>query len=329
MTKMKISVIGSGAWGSTLANYLYKNGHSVTLWEFNSEQLSYIKTHRHPMYFPFAKIGKRILLTSNIEIAVSNADIILMCVPSQSIRSTARAMSEFINPGQIFVIASKGIEIETGKRLSEIIKEEIDAAKIVVLSGPSFAKEVALGLPTAVVAAGDKKNTRLIQKKFSSKYLRIYTNTDITGVEIGGAIKNVIAIACGIARGLGLGDNTTAAIITRGLSEITRLGVKLGAERSTFFGLSGLGDILMTSFSANSRNRNFGELIGKGMNLNQAIKKIGMVVEGVPTTQAVVNISKKTKIEMPITDEVYKILFRNKNPESAIISLMTRNMKSE
>ena len=326
---MKISVIGSGAWGSTLAAYLYKNGNDVALWEFNPKQLSFIKTRRHPMFFPFVKIDRRILLTGDLETAVRSADIILICVPSQSVRSTVRAMSGFTNPGQIFLIASKGIEIETGKRLSEVIKEEIAASKTAALSGPSFAKEVALGLPTTIVAAGEKKHTMLIQKEFSSKYLRIYTNTDITGVEIGGAVKNVIAIACGIAHGLGLGDNAAASIITRGLAEITRLGVKLGAEKSTFSGLSGLGDILMTSFSANSRNRNFGELIGKGINTNQAIKKIGMVVEGVPTTKAVINLSKKTKVEMPITDEIYKILFRNKNPEAAIIPLMTRDMKSE
>ena len=329
MIKSRISVIGSGAWGSTIADYLDRNGKSVTLWEFDPGQLSYIRGHGHPMFFPYVKMGKRVRLTGDISDAVRSAGIIIMCVPSQAVRYTARAMSKYTTAEQTFVIASKGMEIGTGKLLSEVMKEELLTDRITVLSGPSFAKEVAMGLPTAVVAAGDRKHTSLIQKRFSSEYLRVYTNEDIVGVEIGGALKNVIAIACGIARGSGLGDNTLAAIITRGMAEITRLGVELGADKHTFFGLSGLGDTLMTSFSDNSRNRNFGELIGKGMPLKSAVKKIGMVVEGIPTTRAAINISRRMKVEMPITTEVHRILFGKKSPKSAIISLMTRDMKPE
>ncbi len=329
MTKQKISVIGSGAWGSTIAAYLAKNGKSVTLWEFDPGQLSYIRRHGHPMFFPFVKMGGKVCLTGDIAAAVRESGIVIMCVPSQAVRATSRAMSKHTSARQLFVIASKGIEIATGKLLSEVMEEELQTNRITVLSGPSFAKEVAMGLPTAMVAAGAGKHTSAIQKSFSSEYLRVYTNEDIVGVEIGGALKNIIAIACGIARGSGLGDNTLAAIVTRGLAEITRLGVKLGADKHTFSGLSGLGDTLMTSFSENSRNRSFGELIGKGMTLNSAVKKIGMVVEGIPTTRAVMNISRKTKIEMPITAEVHRILFGKKSPKSAIISLMTRDMKPE
>lgn len=329
---MKIAVIGAGAWGSTLAQHLIKNGHQISLWEFDKSRLEYLKKHRHPLFFPNVKLDKKIILTNDIALAVTKKDIIVLAVPSQTVRDTAKKIKRYINKSQIFIIVSKGIEIKTGKLLSEIIKEEfnlIDTKNIVVLSGPSFAKEVAEGLPTAMVSAGDKKNSQITQKIFSVPFLRIYTNSDIIGVEIGGAIKNIIAIATGIAKGMGMGDNTAAAIITRGLVEITRLGVALGAKKETFSGLTGMGDLVLTATSSNSRNRNFGELIGLGVTVKNALKKIGMVVEGIPTCESVVKLSEKLKIEMPITSEVHKIIFRNKNPKNAILSLMSRSIKPE
>ncbi|MDO8735233.1 MAG: NAD(P)H-dependent glycerol-3-phosphate dehydrogenase [Elusimicrobiota bacterium] len=329
---MKIAVIGAGAWGATLAQHLNKNRHQITLWEFDKSRLEYLKKRRHPLFFPHLKLSKNIVLTNDIALAVTKKDIIVLAVPSQTMRDTAKKIKRYINKNQIFVIVSKGIEIKTGKLLSEVIKEELNLIapkNIVALSGPSFAKEVAQGLPTTMVSAGDKKNSEIIQKIFSQPFLRIYTNPDIIGVEVGGAVKNVIAIAAGIAYGMGLGDNSAAAIITRGLVEIARLGVKLGAKKETFSGLTGMGDLVMTAFSENSRNRNFGELVGEGWTVKNAIKKIGMIVEGIPTTKAVIKLSKKLKIEMPITNEVYKIIFENKNPKNAILSLMMRNIKPE
>ncbi|MBI5573582.1 MAG: NAD(P)-dependent glycerol-3-phosphate dehydrogenase [Elusimicrobia bacterium] len=329
---MKIAVIGAGAWGATLAQHLHKNRHQITLWEFDKSRLEYLKNRRHPLFFPHVKLDKNIVLTNDIAQAVAKKDIVVLAVPSQTMRDTVKKIKRYINKNQIFVIVSKGIEIKTGKLLSEIIKEELSliaTKNIVALSGPSFAKEVARKFPTTMVSAGDKKNSEIIQKIFSQPFLRIYTNTDILGVEVGGAVKNVIAIAAGIVYGMGLGDNSAAAIITRGLVEVARLGVKLGAKKETFAGLTGIGDLVMTATSSNSRNRNFGELIGSGQSVKTAIKKIGMVVEGVPTTEAVIKLSRKLKIEMPITNEVYKIIFENKNPKNAILSLMMRTTKPE
>lgn len=326
---MNISVIGAGAWGATLAQYLNNEGHNISLWEFSKTRINYLRRHRHPLFFPYIKLDKKIFLTNNIFLVIPKARIILLTVPAQTLRSILRALSKYTNKKQIFVIASKGIEIGSGKRLSEVAKEELRTKNITVLSGPSFAKEVAQELPTTVTVAGNNENSKTIQKNFSSQNLRIYTNPDIVGVELGGALKNIIAIACGIAKGMGMGDNTGAAIITRGLAEIRRFGEKLGAKKETFSGLSGLGDLVMTSFSKNSRNETFGELIGRGYSVAGAIKKIGMTVEGVPTTKAVMQLSKKIKIEMPITNEVYKILFKNVNPKKAISTLMERSAKPE
>ncbi|HAX61035.1 MAG TPA: glycerol-3-phosphate dehydrogenase [Elusimicrobia bacterium] len=329
---MKIAVIGAGAWGATIAQHLNKNGHQITLWEFDKSRLEYLKNRRHPLFFPHVKLSKNIVLTNALAQAAAKKDIIILAVPSQTMRDTAKKIKKYINKNQIFVIVSKGIEIKTGKLLSEVIKEELNLIapkNIVVLSGPSFAKEVVQELPTTMVSAGAQKNSEIIQKVFSTPFLRIYTNSDIIGVEIGGAVKNVIAIAAGISYGMGLGDNSAAAIITRGLVEVARLGVKLGAKKETYAGLTGMGDLVMTAFSENSRNRNFGELVGSGQTVKNALKKIGMVVEGMATTEAVVKLSKKLKIEMPITNEVYKIIFKNKSPKKAILSLMTRSSKPE
>ena len=326
---MKISVFGGGAWGTTLAQYLYKNSHEVSLWEFDETHLNYLKKYRYPMFFPHVKLSKKIFLIDNIRETVKNAEILLLTVPSQAIRSTLKEICRYSNKNQIFVIASKGIEIKTGELLSSIVMKELKTKNVVVLSGPSFAIEVAKGFPTAIVAAGEKKVSKIVQECFSSANLRIYTNTDIIGVGAGGSLKNIIAIACGIAKGMGLGDNSLAAIVTRGLVEITSIGIKLGAKRETFSGLSGLGDLVMTSFSQNSRNESFGELIGKGLKTNAAIKKIGMTVEGVYTTKAVMRLAKKFNIEMPITNEVYNIIFKHKDPKKAITTLMTRDKKPE
>ncbi len=326
----RIAVLGAGSWGTTLAILLGKKNLEVKLWEFNEENVKLLNEKRENLiYLPGVSIPQNIVISSSINEVVEKADIIVFVIPTHVFRDVAKKVKNF-SAHTIFVSASKGIENKTFARMSEIIKDETGSDRIVALSGPSHAEEVSREIPTAIVAAS--KNIFIaeeIQRLFSTHYFRVYTNTDIAGVEIGGSLKNIIAIASGIIDGLKLGDNTKAALITRGLSEIARFGIHFKANYSTFSGLSGLGDLVVTCTSKHSRNRLLGEKIGSGKTLNEALNEMIMVAEGVKTTISAYEIAKKNNIQMPITEEMFKVLYCNKQPASAVHSLMTREFKSE
>ena len=331
---MKICVLGSGGWGTALGILLYGNKHNVTLWEYDKEYAHTLSEFRENFYYlPKIKIPRSIAITNNIEEAVHNKDIILVSTPSQYIRHVIEKIKNADLTRSIVLSVSKGIEIHSLMTVSNIfldVFKKINRKNIVVLSGPSHAEEVARKVPTAVVAASsDIKSAEIIQKAFSNKYFRVYGSNDVIGVETGGALKNVIAIAAGIAEGAGFGDNTKAAIMTRGIREITRLGVRLGAQESTFMGLSGIGDLIVTCMSKLSRNRFVGEEIGKGKKLKQVLAEMKMVAEGVATTKSTHQLAQKSNVELPIIEQVYKVLFRNKDAYLATEKLMTRDLKHE
>lgn len=328
---MKVAVIGSGGWGTALAVMLAKHEHEVTLWSFEDKEFQTLNNDRENRAFlPGVLFPEGLKCTKDLEVA-KDADIIVMAVPSFAVRATARKLSEFVGKNQTLVNVSKGIEKETSKRLSEIIEEEVGTeAEIVVLSGPSHAEEVGRGVPTAVIATSRSKlAAKTVQDTFMNENFRVYITDDIVGVELGAAMKNVMALAAGICDGLGLGDNTKAALMTRGLAEIVRLGMALGAKVETFAGLAGLGDLIVTCMSMHSRNRRAGILIGQGVSTEKTIEKIGAVVEGYYATQSAIALAEKVDVEMPITEEVYKILFENKDAKNAIYTLMMRDKKSE
>ena len=322
---MDIGVLGAGSWGTALSLVLSDNKHKIHLWSHNIDS-----NQKYFKYFSNIEIPKNILLTSNIE-QVLEQKIILIALPSHLISKTLDDVK--INSESIIVNCSKGFDLKTDKRISSLISESFfnsNLKNMVFLTGPSHAEEVIKKTPTALIAAGDSnKNTKLIQEILSNNYFRVYQNSDIAGAEIGAACKNVISIASGISIGLKYGDNTIAALISRGLQEIIRLGVALGGKKETFYGLSGLGDLSVTAFSKFSRNRQFGEKIGSGLKLDEAIKDIDMVVEGVNATKVIHRISKQHKINMPIVNEVYSILFDDKNPKLAINDLMARELTAE
>ncbi len=329
---MKISVIGSGSWGTTLAILLYDNGHNVKLWFRRKDLLEEVKkTRENHLYLPGVKIPDEILLTSDLNEALSDAEIIVLAVPTQYLRSVI-SNGDFKNcKDKIFVNVSKGIENKTLMRVSEIVKDVLGVDEnYCVLSGPSHAEEVSKRLPTAVVVASKNNDVAcLVQNVFMNNYFRVYTSDDVIGVELGGALKNIIAIATGITDGIGFGDNTRASLMTRGIAEIVRLGVAMGAKLETFAGLSGIGDLIVTCTSRYSRNRYVGEQIGKGKKLDEVLKSMVMVAEGVWTTISAVELSKKFDIEMPITNAVYDILFNGKDPLKATSELMGRTAKPE
>ncbi len=331
---MKISVLGAGGWGTTLAILLHYNGHSVTLWEYKSLYARTIrKTRYNKIYLPGIKIPDEIVVTHDLEFATTNQNLIILAVPSQFLRSVIKDVKFDNVKNSIFVSVAKGIEINSLMTMSQVLKDEyksIDKDQIGVISGPSHAEEVSKRIPTAVVAASTSKETSTtIQAAFITSYFRVYGSTDILGVELGGAFKNVIAIGAGIIDGANFGDNTKAAIMTRGIAEISRLGQALGAEADTFSGLSGMGDLIVTCMSRHSRNRFVGEEIGKGKSLKQVLKSMEMVAEGVETSRSASQLAKKLKVETPITTEVYNILFEGKDPVKATTDLMTRDMKME
>ncbi len=331
---MKIAVLGSGGWGTALSVLLSKNGHNVTMWEYNPEYAETLREYRENFYFlPKVRIPRDIKITNDLEAAVNGKEILLVTTPTQFIRSSFEPLKNYKFGDQIILGASKGIEVNTHLLVSEIFLDifpKIKKSNIAVISGPSHAEEVARRVPTAVVTASDKKQiNHIVQKTFSNKYFRVYTSNDLIGVEIGGALKNVIAIASGIADGAGFGDNTKAALMTRGISELMRLGLKLGAKRETFFGLSGIGDLIVTCSSKHSRNRYVGEKIGEGKKLSTILKEMKMVAEGVATTRSAYELAKQNKVELPIVNEVYGILFRGKNPHKATNDLMQRELKRE
>ncbi|MFA5200166.1 MAG: NAD(P)H-dependent glycerol-3-phosphate dehydrogenase [Candidatus Omnitrophota bacterium] len=331
MDKLNIAVIGDGGWGTTLAILLSNKGCCVTLWGAFPDYAEEIKRSRlNPRFLPGIKLPKEIKVTSDIKQAVHDKQILVLAVPSQYCRSVLKRIKGCYSKETIFLSVTKGIEIESSSRMSEIIAEEMGKVKFAVLSGPTIAHEVAIGIPTtAVVASKEIKIRKAIQKIFSTESFRIYTNSDVTGVELGGSLKNVIAIACGVSDGLGFGTNTKAAILTRGLAEISRLGVAMGSKLETFSGISGLGDLVTTCISKQSRNRKVGELIGKGKKLMDIYAHMRMVAEGVPTAKSSYALSLKYKVEMPIIKEVYLLLYANKSPRQAVKDLMARKNKEE
>lgn len=327
----KVSVIGAGSWGTALAILLEKNGHQVTLWSHREEEAKELaKSREHKSKLPGVEIPEGIEIIGNLESALREKDVIVFAVPSVAVRSTAKKVAPYVKGGQLIVNVAKGIEETTLMTLTDIIEEEIPGAKGCVLSGPSHAEEVSRGLPTTcVVGAKDKETAEFLQNIFMSPVFRVYISPDILGIELGGALKNVIALAAGTADGLGYGDNTKAALITRGITEIARLGIAMGAKADTFYGLSGIGDLIVTCASKHSRNRKAGYLMGQGRNMQQAMDEVNMVVEGVYSAKAGLALSQKYKVEMPIIEQVNKVLFEGKAPADAVRELMVRDKKIE
>lgn len=327
----KVSVIGSGSWGTALAWLLCNNGHHVTLWSFLEEENEMFLTHRENTdKLPGVILPESVRFTTDLAEAVQGMALCVLAVPSTAVRVTARNMKELVAPGQIIVDVAKGIEESTLMIMTDIIEQEIPQANVAVLSGPTHAEEVGRGLPTTIVAgAHDKKTAEFIQNLFMSPVFRVYTSQDMLGIEVGAALKNVIALAAGMADGLGFGDNTKAALITRGIAEITRLGTAMGAEASTFHGLSGIGDLVVTCASMHSRNRRAGILMGKGYSMQDAMDEVHMVVEGVYSAKAALALSKKYQVEMPIVEAVNQILFEGKSASDAVMDLMQRVKKEE
>ncbi len=329
--KSNIAIMGAGSWGTALAVLLSKVGHKVTLWTRFQEEADMINTQREQSkYLPGIKIPEGIVCCSDLEKAVTKKEMIVAAVPSQALRENMRSISRLVGSNQIIISAAKGIEQNTLMKMSEIILEEVPDSKVAVLSGPSHAEEVARGIPTTVVSASSEISiAKRVQDAFMAPAFRVYTNPDLTGVEMGGALKNVIALCAGISDGLGYGDNTKAALMTRGLTEIARLGKALGADTHTFAGLSGMGDLIVTCTSLHSRNRKAGMLIGQGMCLEEALEEVKMVVEGVGTTKAAMDLSRRYGVEMPIVEQAYRVLFKGDDPRQAVTRLMVRDKKDE
>jgi len=330
-TKKRIAVIGDGGWGTTLAILLSRKGYSVTLWGVFSDYVEMVKHRRENIKFlPGIKIPQEVAITASLEDALSERDIVILAVPSQFLRGVLTRLRMHDISGMSFVSAAKGIENGTLKRMSELIYDVLGKVRLSILTGPTIALEVANGVPTtAVVSSSDESFAREMQDLFRTDRFRVYTSSDMVGVETGGALKNIIAIAAGICDGLGFGTNAKAALLTRGLVEIVRLGTAVGARRETFYGLSGLGDLTTTCISPYSRNRWLGEEIGRGKKLNDILKETDMVIEGVATAKAGRDLAAKYKVEMPITSEIYKVLYEGKDPEAAVHELMTRAPKEE
>lgn len=329
MVAKSIAVIGAGSWGTALSIVLANNGYDVHLYTQRTEQKDEININRsNKKYLPDIQIPETITASTDIKEVVKNKNIVVLVVPSHVMRETAEKIKPYITKDTILVHAAKGLEINTLKRMSEVIQEEIlflPSDQILVLSGPSHAEEVSLKLPTTVVIAGQNLSiAEKIQDLFMNSYFRVYTNLDIVGVEIAGSLKNIIAIGAGLSDGLGFGDNAKAALITRGLAEIARVGIELGANPLTFSGLAGVGDLIVTCTSRHSRNWRAGYLLGKGKKLEIILEEMGMVVEGVKTTKAAYSLSESHQVQMPITNELYQVLFHQKDPKQAVEHLMGR-----
>lgn len=325
----KIAVIGAGSWGTALAMVLADNEHEVRLWGHKQEQIEEINhQHTNEKYLPNIQLSKSIVGYYSLKEAMENVKIIVLAVPTKAIREVLGKIVEFQTTPITIVHVSKGIEPDTLLRISEMIEDEMPneiLKEIVVLSGPSHAEEVSLRHPTTVtVSSSNEEAAKWVQDLFMNQNFRVYTNSDVIGVEIGGALKNIIALAAGISDGLGYGDNAKAALITRGLAEIARLGTKMGANPLTFLGLSGIGDLIVTCTSVHSRNWRAGNMLGKGMNLEDVLKSMGMVVEGVRTTKAAHQLSEKYEVQMPIAEALYHVLFKDFDPKNAVDSLMGR-----
>ena len=326
-----VSVIGAGSFGTSLAILLHKNGHQVTVWARNPEEVRRLSEEReHRSKLPGVKLPEDMIFTSSLEVAACDKDFIVFAVPSTAVRNVARNIRPFIRDGQIIVDVAKGIEESTLMTLSQQIEEEIPNANVAVLSGPSHAEEIGRSLPTTVViGADDKKTAKYLQEMFMNEVFRVYISPDKTGIEIGGALKNVIALAAGIADGMGYGDNTKAALITRGIAEISRLGAAMGGAPESFSGLTGIGDLIVTCASVHSRNRKAGYLMGQGKSMQEAMDEVKMVVEGVYSTKAAVKLGEKYNVSLPIVNKVNEVLFEGKNPQDAVNELMLRDSKAE
>ena len=329
----KISVIGSGGWGIALTILLHKNGHNLTIWSFDKKEAEELKkTRQNKTKLPNILLPEDVKVTDDLKEAVDDKDILILAVPSKAIRSVSKSLKNIIKDNQIVVNVAKGLEEDTLETMTDIIEEELKDKnpKVAVLSGPSHAEEVGRGIPTTcVVSAHNKELTLYLQNIFMNPSFRVYTSPDMLGIEIGGALKNVIALAAGIADGLNYGDNTKAALITRGIKEISALGVAMGGEQSTFYGLTGLGDLIVTCASMHSRNRRAGILLGQGKTLDEAIKEVNMVVEGVYSAKSALMAAKKYNVEIPIIEQVNAVLFENKNAAEAVNELMIRDKKLE
>lgn len=328
---IKAGVIGAGSWGTALALLLYNNGNQVTAWSILEEEVSMLRVQReHKDKLPGVRLPEDMVFTTDLKEAVCGKDMLVMAVPSPYIRSTAKSLCPYVEAGKIIVNVAKGIEEKTLKTMSEIIEEEIPQARVAVLSGPSHAEEVGRGVPTSIVAGARERDVaEYVQNCFMNEVFRVYTSPDVKGIELGAALKNVVALAAGIADGLHYGDNSKAALITRGIAEIARLGMKMGGKAETFSGLSGIGDLIVTCASTHSRNRKAGVLIGKGYSMEEAMKEVKMVVEGVYSAKAAMKLSKEYDVSMPIIEQVNAVLFEGKNADEAVKELMVRDKRIE
>ncbi len=324
-----ICIIGSGSWGVALGIHLAKLGNKVKIWSFMQEEADLINNEKKCKFLPEVTLPDGIYCTTSYEEAIKESEIILHVTPSKFTRNTVKEYKKYIT-NQTIVICTKGFEKETLLSLDEVFKQEIPNVKLAVLSGPSHAEEVSKAVPTAmVIAAEDEKIANELRDIFMNENLRVYTSKDVKGVELGGALKNIIAFCAGVAAGIGLGDNSFAALITRGLCEISRLGVALGGKYETFYGLTGLGDLIVTCLSEHSRNRTAGKLMGQGKTLEEARNQIGMVIEGVDNIEVAYELAKKYNVEMPIVNAVYDMLYNNLSPKEGVTRLMTRDKKAE
>ncbi|HOO78895.1 MAG TPA: NAD(P)H-dependent glycerol-3-phosphate dehydrogenase [Lachnospiraceae bacterium] len=327
----KVGIIGAGSWGTAIGVLLTNNGHEVTMWSAIGSEIDMLnETHEHKDKLPGVVLSEKMTFTKNLKEAVEAKDLLVLAVPSVFTRQTAKQMKEYVANGQIIVNVAKGMEETTLMTLSEIVEEEIPQAMVTVLSGPSHAEEVGKGIPTTIVVGAKKRAiAEFVQEIFTSKVFRVYISPDVLGIELGAALKNVVALAAGMADGLGYGDNTKAALITRGIAEISRLGTAMGGKAETFSGLSGIGDLIVTCASMHSRNRRAGILIGQGKTMEEAMDEVKMVVEGVYSAKAAVALAEKYHIEMPIVEQVNEILFQAKTAKDAVEELMVRDLKSE
>lgn len=331
--KDRIVILGDGGWGTTLAILLFHKGFEITLWSTSKKYASYLEKKRiNKKFLPGVAIPRNVIISSDLKQSLEAKQLIVLAIPSQYTRGVLRRIKalKIIKGSTAFVSATKGLELGTLKRMSQVAYEELGSIRFGVLSGPTIAHEVARNIPTtAVIASRRKEDRKYLQNIFMSERFRVYTNDDVIGVELGGSLKNIIAIACGISDGLGFGTNTKAALLSRGMVEISRLGHAMGAKITTFSGISGLGDLVTTCISPYSRNRFVGEQIGKGKSLKEIITRMQMVAEGIPTTKSAYILSLKYKADMPITKEVYRVLYKNKSPLKAVRDLMTREKKEE